>query len=60
MPNRLGASDLGAYERQTLLPLVLNKDFDADLRLRSIVTPGAATWNSDTAPVPTVARFSFQ
>lgn len=50
VPNRFGSGDLGAYERQTLLPLVLNKDFDTDLRLWSVVTPGSATWNSDTAP----------
>ena len=50
VPNRYGAGDLGAYERQTLLPLVLNKDFDTDLRLWSIVTPGSATWNSGNAP----------
>ena len=50
VPDRFGDRDLGAYERQTLLPLVLNKDFDTDLRLWSVVIPGSATWNSANAP----------
>ena len=32
-PNASGPRDLGAAERQALLPLVLNGDFDSDLRL---------------------------
>ncbi len=38
--------DLGAIERQTLQPLVLNSDFDADLRLWSVSLPGLATWDA--------------
>lgn len=43
--NRMGSADLGAYERQSLQPLVLNGDFDADLNLWSEITAGAATWD---------------
>lgn len=42
-----GRGDLGAIERQTLQPLVLNSDFDADLRLWNAVTAGVTT--RDTA-----------
>jgi len=38
-----GKRDLGAIERQTLLPLVFNSDFDADLRLWNPVTAGVTT-----------------
>ena len=38
-------SDLGAIERQTLEPLVLNSDFDIDLRLWTAVTEGVTTWD---------------
>ncbi len=42
VPNLLGPRDLGAYERQTLLPLVLNGGFDADARLWPVVTANAS------------------
>lgn len=45
VPN--GVRDAGAFERQTLQPLVLNKDFDTDLRLWDVVTAGSTT--RDTA-----------
>lgn len=35
--------DLGAIERQTLQPLVLNSDFDADLRLWNLTGAGVTT-----------------
>ncbi len=38
-----GIRDIGAYERPTLLPLVLNQDFDVDLNLWSTVTAGVTT-----------------
>ena len=38
--------DLGAIERQTLQPLVLNSDFDADLRLWGTATAGSTAWDS--------------
>lgn len=38
-----GVRDIGAFERPTLLPLVLNADFDADLNLWSTVTAGVTT-----------------
>ena len=41
-----GKRDLGAIERQTLQPLVLNSDFDADLRLWNPVTAGVTTLDS--------------
>jgi hypothetical protein len=41
-----GKRDLGAIERQTLQPLVLNSDFDADLNLWSVVTAGTTTWDT--------------
>jgi hypothetical protein len=37
--------DIGAYERQTLQPLVLNGEFDTALGLWSPTMPGAATWD---------------
>jgi hypothetical protein len=46
--------DIGAYERQTLQPLVLNGHFDTDLRLWSVDTAGAASWDgSRNAPAST-------
>ena len=44
-PNVLGSTDLGAWERQTLLPLVLNADFDTDTGMWTAVTPGVASWD---------------
>jgi predicted outer membrane repeat protein len=41
-----GKRDLGAIERQTLQPLVLNSGFDADLRLWNVATAGVTTWDS--------------
>src|SRR5690606_15195373 len=41
--NLFGVRDLGAYERPTLLPLVLNSDFDADLNLWTELVPGASS-----------------
>lgn len=41
--NRMGTADLGAYERQALLPLVLNGEFDIDLNLWDEVTPGTTS-----------------
>ncbi|MEO8672884.1 MAG: hypothetical protein ABI411_16310 [Tahibacter sp.] len=38
--NRNGVRDLGAFERQTSLPLVLNADFDSDLVHWPEVSPG--------------------
>ncbi len=38
--------DLGAIERQTLQPLVLNSDFDADLRLWDTAIAGTTTWDT--------------
>ncbi len=42
-PNALGASDVGALEREYLQPLVLNSTFDTDLNLWT--APGSA-WDS--------------
>jgi predicted outer membrane repeat protein len=41
-----GKRDLGAIERQTLQPLVLDSDFDVDLRLWSVATAGITTWDA--------------
>ena len=38
--------DLGAIERQTLQPLVLNSDFDVDLRLWKTAIAGTTSWDS--------------
>lgn len=43
--NANGKRDLGAIERQTLQPLVLDSDFDVDLRLWSVATAGVTTWD---------------
>lgn len=40
-----GKRDLGAIERQTLQPLVLNADFDADLRLWRVAANDVTTWD---------------
>jgi hypothetical protein len=42
----LGLRDLGAIERQALQPLVLNSDFDADLRLWDTAVAGVTNWDS--------------
>ncbi len=44
--NFRGPFDVGAFERQTLLPIVLNGNFDADMNLWAQVTPGSS-WVSD-------------
>jgi predicted outer membrane repeat protein len=41
-----GVRDIGAIERQYLQPLVLNSDFDADLRLWSPAGTGVTTWDA--------------
>lgn len=38
--------DIGAHERQSIAPLVLNSDFDADLNLWRSVTPGISSWDA--------------
>lgn len=38
-----GIRDVGAFERQSLQPLVLNDNFDVDLRLWDVVTAGSTT-----------------
>lgn len=46
-PDNNGPRDVGALERQTLQPLVLNGDFDpADLRLWDVVSAGTTTRDS--------------
>ena len=45
-PNLYGVRDLGAYERQTLLPLVLNQNFDTDLNLWPLATANSVTWDA--------------
>jgi hypothetical protein len=45
--NLMGSGDLGAYERQTLQPLVLNADFDADTNLWPEAAAGVSTWVGD-------------
>ncbi|MEO8673863.1 MAG: hypothetical protein ABI411_21345 [Tahibacter sp.] len=44
--NRMGTADLGAFERQTLAPLVLNSDFDGDLNLWPEILAAASTWTN--------------
>lgn len=44
--NFRGRRDLGAIERQALQPLVLNMNFDADLRLWNTATAGVTTWDN--------------
>lgn len=41
VPN--GIRDVGAFERQSLQPLVLNNDFDVDLRVWDVVTAGSTS-----------------
>ncbi len=41
-----GPRDIGAYERQSLEPLVLNADFDADLNLWTEVFIGVSSWTN--------------
>jgi hypothetical protein len=47
-PDRFGARDAGAYERQQLQPVMRNGSFATDLRLWSY-TAGVSAWNSDDA-----------
>lgn len=42
-PDQSSPRDVGALERQSLLPMVLNGDFDTDLRLWDVVTAGSTT-----------------
>ncbi len=43
--NFRGIRDIGAFERQAVHPLVLNADFDADLRLWGIANAGVTTYD---------------
>ena len=45
--NSRGPRDLGAYERQLLLPLTLNADFDADANLWNEVVAGVSFWTTE-------------
>ncbi len=38
--------DLGAYERQSLQPLVLNPDFNTGTGLWQVTTPGVSSWDN--------------
>lgn len=42
-PNEFGFADAGAFERQSLQPLVLNSDFDSDLNLWEVLA--TSTWD---------------
>lgn len=42
-----GVRDLGAFERPTLQPLVLNADFDSDLNLWITLVPGSTSRDPD-------------
>lgn len=42
-PNEFGFADAGAFERQSLQPLVLNPDFDSDLNLWEVLA--TSTWD---------------
>lgn len=44
-PNFLGTTDLGAWERQTLLPLLFNTEFDSNADAWTAITPGVASWD---------------
>lgn len=46
VPREVGlVRDIGAYERPSLLPLVLNGDFDADSNLWPATTAGVSSWD---------------
>ena len=45
--NFRGVRDIGAMERQALLPLVLNADFDADVNLWNEVVGGVSFWTNE-------------
>jgi len=49
VPDALGPADLGAYERQSVLPLVRNADFDRDISAWTSIVPGIAAWNAASA-----------
>lgn len=49
IPNRAGPTDLGAYERQQVMPLLNNGHFATDLRSWK-AGAAATTWSSESAP----------
>lgn len=49
VPDRYGPRDIGAYERAALQPLVLNGDFDQQLRSWYDATPGSTSWSGANA-----------
>lgn len=58
--NAFGARDLGAYERQSLAPLVLNDAFATDLRSWDVVTAAVSAFDaSENAPGSTGGAMSF-
>lgn len=58
--NAFGPRDLGAYERQSLSPLVLNDSMLADLRFWDVVTAGVGAFDpNENAPGSTGGAMSF-
>jgi hypothetical protein len=45
VPNGFGPRDLGAYERPSVDPLVINGDFLTDIALWDVVTPGVSNFD---------------
>ncbi len=49
IPDTVGPTDLGPWERQTLLPLLYNGQFDTSLEAWREITPGTTRWDAQQA-----------
>ena len=52
--------DLGAYERQSLQPLVLNPDFNTGTALWQVTTPGVSIWDTSQSATGGVGSGSIK
>lgn len=59
VPDRFGVRDIGAFERQVIDNIVLNRDFEVDLNLWTAPVPAAVIWQQEGAASVGAVRVDF-
>jgi len=59
VPDRFGVRDIGAFERQVIDNIVLNRDFEVDLNLWTAPVPAAVIWQQEGASSVGAVRVDF-
>jgi len=59
VPDRFGVRDIGAFERQVIDNIVLNRDFEVDLNLWTAPVPAAVIWQQEGAFSVGAVRVDF-